>query len=300
MELTQLRYFLKVAEERNFTHAAQQLGMTQPALSRSIAKLEEELGQPLFERQTRILTLTDAGQRLLARAERIIAFADDAVAELADDGETGVVRVGAIPTIAPYLLPRVLQIFRAKAPQSQIIVTEETTDKLLQRCSHGEVDLALVAAPIAAAHLEVIPLFEEELLLVSRNKHPLTQRKQITMSDLHGYPFVLLEETHCLTHTVVSFCRQRTFQPVSVERTSQLTTVLELVALDHGISLIPDMARQHDADPRRTYRSVASPRPTRRIVLVRNPYRFQSRLVKRFTVEVQHLSKSREIRSIKD
>lgn len=290
MELSQLRYFLKVAEARNFTHAGEQLGITQPALSRSIARLEEELGLPLFERQARVLSLTDAGQRLRLRAERIIAMADDAVAELTDDGQTGIVRVGAIPTIAPYLLPRLLQAFRLQAPQAQVVVIEETTDKLLQRCHHGEVDLALLAAPIGASHLEVVPLFDEELLLVSPTGHPLTRRKQVTMTDLRGYPFVLLEETHCLTQTVVSFCQQRTYQPVSIERTSQLATVLELVALHHGISLIPHMARQHDIDSRRIYRSIGAPKPTRRIVLVWNSYRFQSRLAKRFMEEVRRLT----------
>lgn len=290
MELSQLRYFLKVAERRNFTRASEDLRITQPALSRSIAKLEEELGQPVFERQTRNVLLTDAGRLLQSRAEQILALVDDTVVELADNGETGRVRVGAIPTIAPYFLPAVLRRFRDQCPLANAVAFEETTDKLLQRCHQGDVDVAILAAPITAQSLETEPLFDEELLLVLPAGHPLTRKKQITLSELHDQPFVLLDETHCLSETIVSICRQRSFQPVTVERTCQLTTVEELVALGHGISFIPQMARDLDDSDRRAYRSVISPTPVRRLLLVWNPYRFQSRLTDRFKDCVRDVS----------
>src|SRR5215471_17152727 len=105
MELEQLRQFMKVAEFGNFTRAAEAVGLSQPALSRSIGRLEEELGQPVFERQTRQVTLTDAGKSLHARAQQIVSLAEDAKSEISDDGQTGRIRVGAIPTIAPFFLP---------------------------------------------------------------------------------------------------------------------------------------------------------------------------------------------------
>lgn len=282
MELSQVRYFLKVAERQSFTCAATDLGITQPALSRSIARLEGELGQPLFERQTRQVSLTDAGRLFQVRAQQILALVDDTLAELTDNGETGRVRVGAIPTIAPFFLPAVLRSFRDRCPQARVGVFEETTDKLLARCSQGEIDLAVLAAPITAHYLESERLFDEELLLVLPARHELARRPQVALEDLRDHPFVLLDETHCLSGAIVSICRQRSFQPVKVEHASQLATVEELVALGHGVSLIPQMARRLDSSRRRVYRSVSRPTPRRSILLVWNPYRFQSRLAERF------------------
>lgn len=288
MEIDQLRYFLKVAERQNFTRAGEELAITQPALSRAIAKLEKEIGQPILERQTRKVTLTDAGRLLLARAEQIVSLIDDTLAEITDDGESGNVRVGAIPTIAPFFLPAILRDFRDQHPRATVLVYEETTDKLLLRCNHGEIDVAVLAAPIERQHLEVEPLFEEELLLVMSADNHLSEKKQIAVADIQGHAFVLLDETHCLSDTIISFCRQRSFQPVTIEHTSQLATVEELVALGHGVSLIPQMARSLDGSRRRIYRSLRDPKPTRQIVLAWNPYRFQSRVVERFKQCVRH------------
>lgn len=282
MELTQLRHFLAVAEQESFTRAAAELGLTQPALSRSIAKLEAELGQPLLERQTRRVRLTDAGRLFESRAREILALVDDAKAELTDDGQTGRLRVGAIPTVAPYFLPGVLRLFRDRHPRAQVVAAEETTDRLLEHCRQGEVDVALLAAPVAAPYLQVETLFEEELLLVLPPGDPLATKPRITLTDLRQKPFVLLDETHCLSGTIEALCRQRAFQPLAVERASQLATVEELVALGHGLSLIPQMARAIDDSRRRIYRSVTNPQPTRTIVLVTNPYRYHSRLMTQF------------------
>ena len=282
MELDQLRYFLSVAQRQNFTRAAQDLGISQPALSRSIQKLEEELGQPVFERKTRSVTLTEAGTLLQARAEQVLTILEDTKAEITDDGQSGRVRVGAIPTIAPYFLPEVLRKFAHEFPRATLIVQENTTDNLLKSCTQGEIDLAILALPVPARHLEIETLFSEELLLVLPPDHVLVEREQIRLSDVEPYPFVLLDEAHCLSDNIVSFCRQRSFQPVAVERTSQLTMVQELVSLSHGLSMIPAMARDVDQSQRRVYRSLSGKKPTRTIAVVWNPYRFQSRLIQAF------------------
>jgi LysR family transcriptional regulator, hydrogen peroxide-inducible genes activator len=282
MELDQLRYFLRVAERQSFTRAAEELAISQPALSRSIQKLEEELGQPVFERKARSVSLTDAGTLLQARAQQVLTVLEDTKAEITDDGQSGRVRVGAIPTIAPYFLPEVLRQFSSEFPQSTLIVQENTTDALLKSCTQGEIDLAILALPVPAKYLEVEELFEEELLLVLPCGHPLADKEKIRLTDVEPYPFVLLDEAHCLTDNIVSFCRQRSFQPVAVERTSQLVMVQELVSLSHGVSMIPAMARQLDQCDRRVYRSITGKKPTRTIAVVWNPYRFQSRLIKAF------------------
>ncbi|MCA9113130.1 MAG: LysR family transcriptional regulator, partial [Planctomycetaceae bacterium] len=209
MELDQLRYFLKVAERGNFTRAAEELMISQPALSRSIQRLERELAQPVFERRTRSVLLTDAGTLLQARAQQVLTILEDTKAEITDDGESGRIRVGAIPTIAPYFLPEILRQFSAAHPKATVTVQENTTDKLLKNCTQGELDLAIVALPIPAKYLEVEELFEEELLLVLPPDHPLADKSRIRVRDVELYPFVLLDEAHCLSDNIVSFCRQR-------------------------------------------------------------------------------------------
>lgn len=282
MDLDQLRYFLGVAARQSFTRAAEDLTISQPALSRSIQRLEEELGQPVFERKARSVSLTDAGILLQARAQQVLAILEDTKAEITDDGQSGRVRVGAIPTIAPYFLPEVLRDFAAEFPQATVVVQEHTTDALIRSCTQGEIDLAILALPVPAKYLEVESLFDEELLLVLPPGHPLAAKEKIRIADVEPYPFVLLEEAHCLTDHIVSFCRQRSFQPVAVERTSQLAMVQELVSLSHGVSMIPTMARQRDQSDRRVYRSFAGRKPARTVAVVWNPYRFQSRLIQAF------------------
>lgn len=286
VDLDQLRHFVKVAERENFTRAAEQVGLSQPALSRSVARLEDELGRPLFERRARGAVLTDAGRLVLGRARAILSMADDLKAEVADDDHSGTVRVGAIPTIAPYFLPEYLRSFRRQYPLARTVVSEETTDNLLKRVADGEVDIALAALPVTAKYVDVEALFEEELLLVTGVDHPLARKVEVTAADIADLPFVLLGEAHCLSDTVATFCRRESFHPVTVERTTQLSMVQELVALGHGVSLVPAMARVRDASPERVYRSLAGQRPTRTVVMISNPYRYLSRITRRFQ---QHL-----------
>ncbi|MEP3478619.1 MAG: LysR family transcriptional regulator [Fuerstiella sp.] len=294
MEIDQLRYFLGAAERGNFTRAAEDLDISQPALSRSIQKLEEELGQPVFERKTRSIVLTEAGTLLQSRAQQILSIIEDTKSEITDDGESGRVRIGAIPTIAPYFLPQILKQFSEAFPAANLIVQENTTDQLLKKCTQGEIDLAILALPVPVKYLEVEKLFEEELLLVLPLDHPLVEKTNINLADIAPLPFVLLDEAHCLSDNIVSFCRQRSMQPVSVGRTSQLTMVQELVSLSHGISMIPEMARRRDQSDRRIYRSLSGPKPTRTLAIVWNPYRFQSKLIQAFRNFLHEESASRQ------
>ena len=282
MDMDQLTQFQCVAENRNFTHASKILSMSQPALSRSIQRLEEELGQPLFERKSRTVDLTDAGMLFQKCAEKILLLVEDTKAEICDDGQSGRIRVGAIPTVAPYFLPGLLRRFSDDFPRATIIVQEDTTENLLKRCKQGELDVAVLALPIPSRYVEIDELFDEELSLVMPPKHPLTQKKQIRLIDIEPYPFVLLDEAHCLSDNITTYCRQRSVHPVVIERTSQLATVLELVSLSHGVSMIPAMARNLDRTNRRVYRSLHGPKPKRTIAAVWNPYRFQSRLITEF------------------
>jgi LysR family hydrogen peroxide-inducible transcriptional activator len=271
-----LEQFVMVARTKNFTRAAAELHVSQPALSRGIQKLEEQLGQPLFERKPREVVLTDLGEILLERAREILKLLDDTFMELSDAGRRGRVRLGVIPTITPYYLPPILERFSREHPEITIILQEDTTENLIKRCNHGEIDLAILALPIIAKYLEAEALFDEELLLVIPKGHALEKVKNLTVQEVEKYPFVMLNEAHCLSENVFSFCRKQSVQPLTVERTSQLATVQELVALRHGVSLIPEMARRLDSSSTRVYRSFAGEKPMRTIALLRNPYRYQS------------------------
>lgn len=277
VELQQLEQFVALARARNFTRAAAELNLSQSALSRAIQRLEEQVGQPLFERKPREVVLTDLGELLLERAKEVLELVDDTFLLLSDASRHGRVRLGAIPTIAPYFLPTLLRSFSQAHPDISILVQEDTTENLLKRCSHGEIDLAILALPLIAKYLEIEPLFDEELFLVVSSGHALAEREEITAEAVEPYPFVMLTEAHCLSDHVASYCRQQSVQPVTVERISQIATVQELVALDHGVSIIPAMARVLDHSDRRVYRSFTEEKPSRTIAMAWNPYRYQSK-----------------------
>ena len=287
-----------MAERQSFTRASEELSISQSALSRSIARLEEELGQPVFERQPRRVVITDAGQLLQSRARQIIGLIEDTKSEISDDAQSGRIRLAAIPTVAPFMLPELLQRFAKSFPDATVIVQEDTTANLLKRCEQGEVDLGIVGLPIPSKYLEVEELFDEELYLVLPPDHPLNDKKRINASDIEPFDFILLDEAHCLTDDIMSFCHDQSFHPVTVEHTSQLATVQELVSLDHGVSLIPAMARYLDNSDRRKYRSLSGKPPTRRIAMVWNPYRFESKQLRQFKQELRQYTK-RETKGVR-
>ena len=285
MELTQIRYFLAIAQHGGFTLAANELNVSQPAISRSVARLEEEIGQPLFERDSRPLKLTQAGETFRKRCIQITELVDQTASEITDDDQSGRLRIGAIPTIAPYWLPQAISHFVAIRPNAQLQIFEEVTAKLLERIRNGELDVAIMALPFDQQYLEVHKLFDEELFLMRSASHPLANKKRVTIHDIQNYPLLLLDQSHCLADQIGTFCSQRSLQPITLERVAQLNTVQRLVAVGHGISFIPAMAFQHDARASDLYQSIDGAKPKRTIVLVINPYRFQTRLAKTFCRE---------------
>ncbi len=282
MELHQLRYFVAVADARNFTRAAERCSVSQPSLSQQIIKLEAEIGKPLLDRTVRRVRLTDAGRVLYDRAVEILASVEAASREVLESVDEGQVTVGAIPTVAPYFLPRLLSRFARKCPKAEVKVVETLTEFTLRSCLEGDIDITVVATPIDDEHLTVEPLFTEELLVVMAAGHRFAKKSRVTMKDIAGERFVLLSETHCLGDQIVSFCRQKSYLPVVSCDSAQLLTVQELVGLGQGISLIPKMAADADRSSRRVYRPLAGEKPKRTLSMVWRKGRFQSHLVKRF------------------
>ncbi len=277
MELHQLRYFLAVAKTGNFSRAAESCYIAQPSLSQQILKLEKDLGEQLFERKSRRALLTPAGELFRERAEKVLHELQEARREVRDArGEArGQVNLSALPTIAPYLLPKIIRGFARRCPAVATIVHEETTERALRALENQEIDLALASLPIDSPRVEIRPLFSEELLLVLPRRHPLLRKRTLSGADLEPEKFIFMADTHCLGTQSLQFCYAKGFTPQISCRSAQMETVQALVAAGVGISLAPAMAR--DSSARVSYRSLGEPKPARTIALLWNKRRHLSR-----------------------
>lgn len=290
MEMHQLRYFVAVAQTGNFSRAAERCHVSQPSLSQQIQKLEHRLGQPLLHRLGRRAVLTDAGRLLLDRAQVILAAADDAEQRLraATEHRLGRLAIGAIPTIAPYVLPRTLEGFLARCPQAELSVREDVTQHLIAALVDGELDLALLALPIEDDRLEAEELLTETLFLAMAPGHPLSRRRRIYIRDLAGERFILLDEMHCLGQQILNFCRANECQPQIACRSAQIATLHALIALGQGISLLPDMARRDEKQPRLTYRTLSKEVPERTIAVAWHRHHYHSPLAEQLLAELRN------------
>ncbi len=302
MELYQLQYFVAVAQEGSFTRAARRCLVSQPTLSQQIQKLERELGQPLFQRLGRRVELTEAGRVLYEKAQNILQLAQQAQHEVEEISGQGMGRVivGAIPTVAPYLLPDLVQQFQTQFPQAELAIDEDLTDHLIAKCVQGELDLAIMALPIEHDQLTVESLWSEPLLLAVSRQHPLAKKSKITMRDLSKEPFILLDEMHCLGQQIVEFCNRQAYTPLVCCHSAQLLTVQEMVALGHGVSLVPEMAAAANTDDRVVYRRLAGNTPRRTLAVVWHKHRFLSGAARAWLELLRrHRQKRRNNRSAK-
>ncbi len=268
MEMHQLRYVVAVARTGNFSRAAEQCHVAQPSLSQQILKLEDELGERLFDRGKRSARPTPHGEAFLRRAVRILEEVDAAKREATDARDLlhGTVTVGVLPTIAPYLLPAVIVAFTEKFPGVEIVVQEDTTERLLKLAHGYEIDFALASHPIRDERLEIRELFTEELLLALPPGHPLTRRRTVRAADLEGERLIVMKEGHCLGDQVLGFCDRRDVTPRISFRSARLETVQALVHSGLGISLIPAMAIRNQNGNLPEYRPLQAPKPERKIV----------------------------------
>ncbi len=242
--LSQLRAFVAIAEYRHFGTAAARLNVSQPTLSQALASLENGLGLQLIERSTRRVLVTAAGKRLLPQAMATLEAADRFVASAAGDGLGGTLRLGIIPTVAPYVLPDLLPELRRLLPALVPHVIEDQTARLLDGLRTGVLDVALLAVPTEAAGLIEIPLYTEEFVLVTPRGHELAGRADVSPEALDRLPLLLLDEGHCLRDQTLELCRARDVRPgpVGDTRAASLATVVQCVAGGLGVTLIPEMA----------------------------------------------------------
>jgi len=292
VDITQLRYYLAVAELGSFSKAATRCHVSQPALSVQMQKLEVRIGKLLLNRNHRRIVPTEAGLILVRRAKEILAQVENAKCEIRNSGgiHAGKVSFGVLPTIAPYFLTHVLDSFIAGCPKTRVFVHENTTDQSLQLIESGKLDLGIVSLPIRENGFETETLFSEEMLLAIHPRHPLSQKRQIFTDDLRSEKFILLQEDHCLGNQVIGFSNEHEFHPRIVFECGQVATVQSLVEAGIGISLIPKMAIK--PTPTLIYRQLENPRPRRTIAVVTRGKRQQKTAVQEFLKHLRLIGKT--------
>jgi len=283
MELSQLRYVMAVADTGNFTRAAARSNITQPSLSQQIIKLERELGHKLFHRMGRKAVLTEAGTVFLERARRILFEVEDATKELGDHPSLERrITVGAIPTLAPYLLPTLITRCRKRFPNLQVNIREDFKVTLIQEILEGELDLALATLPVADPSIQVEVLWKEPLILAVAKGHPLASKDRVIGSDLANETFILLGSSSSLTAQVRRFCGENNFEPRIGSRCAQVATVKALVGIGTGISILPRVARSAEDEDSLVYITLADAEPFREIAVLRHMQRYQTRGAEQF------------------
>ncbi len=247
MNLRDLQYIIAVAETHHFGKAAARCFVSQPTLSGQIKKLEEELGVTIFERSNRAVRVTPIGEEILLHAHQVIEQTE-AMVQLAlahQDPMAGPLRVGAIPTLSPYLMPLVLAPLKREHPRLKLVLSEETTDMLIDRLHNHEIDTALLATAADEDDFESIELFDEPFWFAYPSDHPLYLKDEITRADLEKTDLLLLAEGHCLAQQVMDIChfadRNNTGEMADL-RASSLETLLQFVGAGFGSTLVPALA----------------------------------------------------------
>lgn len=289
MEVHQLRYFCAVAESGNFTRAAEAMRVAQPSLSQQIHKLEDELGAKLFDRLPRSARLTQFGRAFLPKAQAILRQIGEARTEIREMAsiESGEVILGAIPTVAPYLLPGMLSSFARQHPGVSVNVVEEITPMLLGRLHEGTLDLALLALPVEGDELITTELMQESLFAVLPEKHPLAKQRSISLDQIRDEPFLLLKEGHCFRENALQACRQSRVNPKVVFESGQFATIMAMVSAGMGVSVVPQMAMNGTAGCR--FVLIHDKGSRRRIGVARLKYRYPTRAQ---IALVEHLQKT--------
>jgi LysR family hydrogen peroxide-inducible transcriptional activator len=244
LKLKDLRYLVAVADLRHFGRAAARCFVSQPTLSAQLKKLEQCLGVQLIERTPNNVSLTAAGEEVVARARRIIESSDEvvALAAAARDPLGGRLRVALLPTIGPYLLPQIAPLIRHRLPRLQLQLYEYQTAPMLEKLHGGELDLGLLALPVELAGLESRELYREPFLVALPARHPLAAHETVRVTDLKSERLLLLEEGHCLRDQALEVCSRAGVRESQDFRATSLETLRQMVAAGAGVTLLPELA----------------------------------------------------------
>ncbi|MBI0130636.1 MULTISPECIES: hydrogen peroxide-inducible genes activator [Snodgrassella] len=274
MTLTELRYIVAVAQEKHFGRAAQRCFVSQPTLSIAIKKLEEELGLALFDRSSNEVMTTDAGQRIVVQARRVLEEADriKLMANQEQSELEGIFKLGLIFTIAPYLLPKLILSLREMAPEMPLQLDENYTDVLKESLKRGDLDAIVVAEPFVETGLETIPLYDEPFFVIVPKGHAFEQLDEVTPKQLGEERVLLLTEGNCMRDNVLASCQElasrQKIQGLSNSiQGSSINTIRHMVASGLGISVMPATALTENDHLLFSIIPFTSPTPERRVVL---------------------------------
>ena len=269
--LKQLHYFTSLANNSSFGAAAKAVNISQPALSLQIKALEECFGGQLIERRQRGFVLTPLGQQVLECAEEILRQTEKLAAIAIDSGDQPAepVRLGLIPTVAPYLLPKAFPALRKGFQDTEFAIREGRTSQLITDLYSDLVELAIVALPVGDGNLHSFPLFEEPFVVATSRDFAFPTDRKLAGCDLEGHNILLLEEGHCLRDQAIQACGINMNHALNQFGASSLATIVEMVANGFGLTLLPKMALEKEAsDPRLKLYSMAPPGPGRKLGLV--------------------------------
>ena len=276
MTLTELRYVVAVAREKHFGRAAEACSVSQPTLSVSIKKLEEELDVRLFERGTAEVSVTPIGEEIVRQAQAVIDAAADIreIAKRRKDPLAVPLRLGVIYTIGPYLLPDLVRQAIERVPQMPLMLQEHFTVKLLELLRTGELDCAIMAEPFPDTGLAIAPLYDEPFVVAVPKDHPLARRKSISSDELKQEKMLLLGTGHCFRDHVLEVCPEYAqFSSAEADgmrksfEGSSLETIKYMVASGMGVTVVPQLSVEADQPSHIAYVPFTKPVPTRRVVL---------------------------------
>ncbi|MCM3341265.1 LysR family transcriptional regulator [Paenibacillus sp. MER TA 81-3] len=293
MEFRQLQYAVQIAQERNFSRAAEKLHIAQPSLSQQLSKLEKEIGVLLFQRTTNSVELTHAGEVFVDRAQKIMDAMEQLKSEMSDISQTkkGKVVIGTMPITGSHILPHVLPQFHLRYPEINLMLVEDTSTSNLERMTaQGKNDLCLLSLPLTDASLTYEPIVEEEIVLAVPNQHPLAHQatharrklQEVAMEVLREEPFILLKRGQGFRQITLDLCKKAGFTPNVVFESSNIETVQSLVAAGMGVALVPSFIA---TAPRSEFVPVYVPlagRPARTLVIAYREGRYMSNAAEAF------------------
>jgi LysR family hydrogen peroxide-inducible transcriptional activator len=269
IKLKDLRYLVAVADCLHFGRAAEQCFVSQPTLSAQLKKLEEYLGVQLIERQPNNVTLTEPGEQIVARARRILEASEEVVtlARSHRDPLAGRLRIALLPTIGPYLLPRISQAWRKSLPRLELRLYEYQTSQILEKLQAGEIDVGILALPVDLDGLEARELFAEAFVVAMPDHHRLAKRESVRADDLEDETLLLLEDGHCLRDQALEVCSHIGVQEKQDFRATSLETLRQMVATGAGLTLLPELASRGAYGNAKgvTIRPFAKPAPVRHV-----------------------------------
>lgn len=270
--LRQLEYLVAVAEHLHFGRAAAACSVSQPGLSIQVRQAEEILGVRVFERATRRVLVTPEGESVIRRAREILERVDALGEEARASREplSGRLRLGVIPTVAPYFLPRLLPRVRTAFPALRLFLREDFTLRMLDRLRSGGLDLLFLALPVGGDDLATMPLFDETFVLACPESDPLAARRRITTGDLEMRTVLLLEDGHCLRDQALAVCRNAGMREAGGIQATSLGTLVQMVANGLGLTLLPESAVPVEVSPETqvAVRAFPEPQPRRTLGLV--------------------------------